>query len=306
MIHLFSRATPGLAQFTSNHLRKFCDRNSVRILRRLLAVPNSTIVNYTGIPAKLPRSRSSPSPPPSQRSGSQRGARRAVAVQRNRRPSIAASPSYDWSTSYQAGSSGYVTAYIFVISLFHVVLHSSAASSASTDDGDTTTDTDNDRTTLRGRPTSHSRPRLHSAVVKPSTTDAPKTRRGSVSSTSGSSGRHRLQPVRISFTRSKSPLPPTRAINGNHPSTSLRKASPVPSRIKQGINYQHILPPAFYFSFRIPFTKAVHRFYIDSSEACEAILLLVSMVFAAKSLAKYRTETWTSIGGWCLVSVLNS
>lgn len=185
-------------------------------------------------------------------------------------------------------------------------MHCSTASSASTDDGDTSTDTDDDRATLRGRSTSHTRPRLHSTAVKPSTTDAAATRRGSVSSTSGSSGHHRLQAMRISFTRSKSPLPPTQTISGNDASTSLRKVSPVPPRMKQGINYRHILPPAFYFSFRIPFSKKVRRFYIDSSAACEAILLLVSMVFAAKSLAKYRSETWTSIGASYLDSALDS
>ena len=73
-----------------------------------------------------------------------------------------------------------------------------------------TSDTDDDRATLRGRPTSHSRPTRYHAAVKPPVIDASKTRRDSVSSTSGSSGRHRLQPMRISFTRSKSPLPPTK------------------------------------------------------------------------------------------------
>ena len=187
----------------------------------------------------------------------------------------------------------------------HVVSHPSAASSTNTDDGDTTTDTDDDCVTLRGRSTSHSGPKPYNAAVKPSTADSAKTRRGSVSSTSGSSGRHRLQPMRISFTRSKSPLPPTTTINENDASTSLRKASPLPPRIKPGTNYQHILPPAFHFSFRFPFSTKFHSFYIDSSEACETILLLVSMVFAAKSLAKHRSETWTSIGESYLGSVLN-
>ncbi|KAF9648803.1 hypothetical protein BDM02DRAFT_3095826, partial [Thelephora ganbajun] len=172
--------------------------------------------------AKLPRSRSSPSPPPSQRSGSQRDARRAVPIQRNRRPSIAANPSYDWSTSYQAGSSG-------------------TASSASTDDGDTTTDTDDDHATLRGRQTSHSRPGRYNAAVKPPTTGATKTRRDSVSSTSGSPGRHHLRPVRLSFTRSKSPLPPTQAANGNDappspisPRPSDQRRSPLPPTKNDG------------------------------------------------------------------------
>lgn len=181
--------------------------------------------------------------------------------------------------------------------LFHFVPHSSTASSASTDDGNTTTDTDDDRATLRGRSTSHSKPRLRTAAVKPSTIDAATTRRGSVSSTSGGSGRHPLQPRRISFTRSKSPLPPTQTTNGNDASAALRKASPVPHRIKQGVNYQHILPPVFYFSFRTLFSTKVRMFYMDSSEACETTLLLASMVFAAKSLGKCCSETWTSLGG---------
>lgn len=184
--------------------------------------------------------------------------------------------------------------------LFHAVSYSSTVSSASTDDGDTTTDTDDDCATLRGRSNSHSKPRPHKSAVKPSTTDTAKTRRGSVSSASGGSGRHHLQPMRISFTRSKSPLPPTQTVNRNEESNSLRRASPVP-RIRPGINYRHILPSAFYFSIRTPVSKKVRRFYIDSSEACEAILLLASMVFAAKSLAKYRSETRTSIGGSRLV-----
>lgn len=179
---------------------------------------------------------------------------------------------------------------------FHPALHSSAASSASTDAGDTTTDTDDDRATLRGRPTSHSRPSRYNAKVKPSTNDAAKTRRGSVSSASGSSGRHHLQPTRISFTRSKSPLPLPQAVNGNDASPSFRTASPVSSRIKQGISHQYLLPPAFYFSFRAPFSEKVRRFYIDSSKACEATLLLGSMVFAAKRLSEDNSEIWMSIG----------
>ena len=180
-------------------------------------------------------------------------------------------------------------------------MHSSTASSTSTDAGDSTTDSDDDCATLRGRSTSHSRPSRYNAAVKPSTTDAAKTRRGSVSS--GSSGHHRFQPTRITFTRSKSPLPPTQGTNGGDASPSLRKASPAPPRIKQGMSYQQLLPPAFYFSFRTPFSEKVRRFYIDSSKGCEAILLLVSMVFAAKSLANHHSETWTSIGELCLSSL---
>jgi len=180
---------------------------------------------------------------------------------------------------------------------FHSALRSSAASSASTDAGNTTTDTDDDRATLRGRPTSHSRPRRYNAPVKLSTIDATKTRRGSVSSPSSSSGRHPLQPSRVSFTRSKSPLPPPRDVNGDDASPSFRKNSPTPFRIKQGTSYQHILLPAFYFSFRAPFSEKVRRFYIDSSKACEATLLLGSMVFAAKRLSEHSSEIRTSIGG---------
>lgn len=182
---------------------------------------------------------------------------------------------------------------------FNLVSPLRAGSSASTDSGDTTTDTDDDRATLRGRPTSHSRPSRYNAAVKPSTTDATKTRRSSVSSTSGSSGRHRLQPMRVAFTRSKSPLPPPQTVDGNGASPSFRTASPVPSRIKQGTGYQYILPPAFYFCFRTPFSEKVRRFYIDSSKACEATLLLGSMFFAAKCLFERDSEIWTSIGGLC-------
>lgn len=228
-------------------------------------------------------------------------------VQRNRRPSIAANPSYDWSTSYQAGSSGCVAEYPFIISLvFHAsCITPSAASTTCSDTGDSNTDTDDDCATLRGRSTSDSRPTRHH-TVKSQATDTTKTRRGSVSSTSGSSGPQRLQPRRISFTRSKSPLPPAKSVNDVDASPSFRKASPTPFRIKQGITYQHILPPAFYFSFRIPFSENVRRFHIDSSKACETILLLVSMVFAGKSLTKHRSETWISIGGFCLHSALNA
>jgi hypothetical protein len=106
---------------------------------------------------------------------------------------------------------------------FHPALCFSAASSTNTDTGDTTTDTDDDHATLRGRSTSHSRPRRYNAPVKPSATDAAKTRRGSVSSTSGSSGRHPLQPMRVSFTRSKSPLPLPRDVNGNDAPPPFRR-----------------------------------------------------------------------------------
>jgi len=181
--------------------------------------------------------------------------------------------------------------------LFHLVSPFRADSSASTDAGDTTTDSDDDHATLRGRPTSHSRPSRYNTAVNPSTTDAAKTRRGSVSSTSGSSGRHRLQPRRVSFTRSKSPLPPVQGINGNGASPTFRTDSPIPSRIKQGTICQHILPPAFYFSFRTPFSEKDRRFYIDSSKACEVTLLVGSMVFAAKCLSERDSEVWTSIGG---------
>jgi len=179
----------------------------------------------------------------------------------------------------------------------HSVLYLSAASSANTDAGDTTTDTDDDRATLRGRPTLHSRPTRYNTAIKPPTTDAAKTRRDSVSSTSGSSGRHRLRPTRISFTRSRSPLPPMQVVNENDGSPPLRTVSPIPSRNKQGINYRHLLPPAFHFSFRILFSEKVRRFYIDSSKACEATLLLGSMFFAAKCLSEHNSEMWTSIGG---------
>jgi hypothetical protein len=174
---------------------------------------------------------------------------------------------------------------------------SSTASSANTDDGDTTTDTDDDRATLRGRPISQPRHSRQNTTAKPLNADTAKTRRDSISSTSGSSGRHRLRPMRVSFTRSKSPLPPTPAVNGDDASASFRTASPIPSRAKQGISYRHILPPAFYFGFRTPFSETVHRFYIDSSKACEALLLLGSTVYAAKCLSKYNSELWTSIGG---------
>lgn len=187
---------------------------------------------------------------------------------------------------------------------FHLVLSSSAASSASTDTGDTTSDTDDDRATLRGRPTSHSRLNRYDATVKPPTTDTAKTRRDSVSSTSGSSGRHHLQPTRISFTRSKSPVPPLQVVNGNDVSPAFRKTSPIPFRIKQGMGYQHILPPAFYFSFRTPFSERLRRFYIDSSKACEAVLLFGSMLFAAKCLSDHNSEIWTPIGGLHLGSAL--
>lgn len=198
--------------------------------------------------------------------------------------------------------------YTSAVPLVHVALHFSTASSASTDAGDTTTDTDDDRATLRGRQTPHStphsRPTRYNVAVKSPTTDSVKTRRGSVSSTSGSSGRHHLQPMRVSFTRSKSPLPPPQAVNGNDAPPSFRKASPIPSRIKQGTSYQHILPPAFYFSFRSPLSENVRRFHIDSSKACEAMLLLGSMVFAAKRLSEHSSEIWTSIGGLYLGSAL--
>jgi len=109
--------------------------------------------------------------------------------------------------------------------------------------------------------------------------------------------------MRISFTRSRSPLPPPQPINGNDAPPPFRTASPIPSRIKQGINYRHILPPAFQFSFRTPFSEKIRRFYIDSSKACEATLLLGSMVFAAKCLSEHQSETWTSIGGLPLLVI---
>ena len=107
--------------------------------------------------------------------------------------------------------------------------------------------------------------------------------------------------MRVSFTRSRSPLPPPQAVNGNDAPPPFRTASPMPPRIKQGINYQHILPPAFHFSFRTPFSEKIRRFYIDSSKACEATLLLGSMVFAAKCLSEHKSEIWTSIGGLSLL-----
>jgi hypothetical protein len=127
------------------------------------------------------------------------------------------------------------------------------------------------------------RPRLQASTI-----DSTKTRRGNISSTSGSYFHCPLQPMRLSFTRSKSPLPPPQDINGNDASPPFRRAPPIPSH-KKGRTTSIFPPPAFYLSSGTPLSEKVCRFYIDSSKACGPHSL-EPMVFATERLPEHNSE----------------
>lgn len=101
--------------------------------------------------------------------------------------------------------------------------------------------------------------------------------------------------ARPSFTRSRSPAF-TQQVNGNVLGPTYRTSSPLHfTRPKHGINRQHIFPAVFQLSLRLPYSWKIRKLYIDSSKACEVVLLLASLGYATTILSTFDTEQWTSI-----------
>lgn len=171
---------------------------------------------------------------------------------------------------------------------------SSAQSSSSTDEQESSTEDEDDA--VRGRPNSQT-------FTKPSSTLANKPsltfhqRRGSVSSNSGGSSRKETTaPPRPSFTRSRSPAIPQQATNTGI-SPPFRMGSPSQfTRQRHGSARQNIFSSVFQLSLRLPFSQTVRQVSMESSKACEVILLLGSLGYVATILSTFETERWASIG----------
>lgn len=100
---------------------------------------------------------------------------------------------------------------------------------------------------------------------------------------------------RASFTRSRSPA--VHQIAGNGTTPSYRVGSPAQlAQFKSGVNRRNIFPPVFQVSMRLPLSQTVRRVSIDSSKACEVVLLLGSLGYIATVLSASESERWTSIG----------
>ncbi|KAI9434204.1 Fph type histidine kinase [Lactarius indigo] len=228
----------------------------------------------TYIIANLPRSSSSPSPPNIKLAA----ARSDITVRKGnigarvgrRRPgsfgaamSVNASSTHDWSTSYQASSSG-------------------SASGMSTEDDDTDDDT---RTVVgrRGSVSVESRnggadanrkpPRAPSPVPPASSSDGSKAKANGRTSTLS----------RRTFTRSRSPAPSSLGLNGIMPQP--RPPSPTTFPRPRSVGPTGFVLPAT-FSLTISFwrTPWQYRFCIDAKHAAESVVLVLALASAAQKL----------------------
>lgn len=236
----------------------------------------------------MPRSRSSPSPPPvlreriSETNGSTRlrgrkirttgtGNHNGLTVQVN------GSPQMDWSTSYAAGSSS----------------HGNVDSS----DSDSSTDTDG-RYRLSRSVLDNSRP-LARAPSPPK-----HSRQYSISNSQAPGDLLNAQtPTRREFTRSRSPVPPT--LNGAGEDT--RSRSPVVRARKRVARAPiHALPAHIAWALRIPCTRSRIAFAMNTTLAVETGMLLGALSAAAGKLAEIRmtgmetkVDAWLPIGERC-------
>lgn len=148
--------------------------------------------------------------------------------------------------------------------------------------------------TLRGRPGSQNFAKI-SSVPPPKPSVTFHQRRGSVSSNSTGSKKNELPVPRPSFTRSRSPA--VNQMMGNGTTSLHRTGSPSQfTQHKNGMNRRSILPPVFQVSLRLPFSQTVRKVSMDSSKACEVVLLVGSLSYVARVLSTVNSERWTSIG----------
>ncbi|KAK7044176.1 dolichol kinase [Paramarasmius palmivorus] len=165
----------------------------------------------------------------------------------------------DWSTSYQAGSSG-------------------SQSEDSLDDSDD----EIPPITPRGRTFSQSSARTAIANGKRSkATTSSSRRRPSPYHTS--SGESSAANGRIPFTRSKSPMASQSTSRFLALGSQFR--TPLLDRHRTLLTgWRHVLPATFEMGTRIPFTSCTWTFSLDSRRAGESVLLLYSLVYASSKI----------------------
>jgi hypothetical protein len=231
---------------------------------------------------KLPRSRSSPSPPSSKsvqwrgESGRKNATRRRPGPESRSLNTDTVAPAMDWSTSYQAGSSGYVV--VIRYQCLFIDLLCSSQSEDSLDDSDD----EIPPITPRGRTFSQSSAKTAIANGKRSkATTSSSRRRPSPYHTS--SGESSAANGRIPFTRSKSPMPSQSTSRFLTLGSQLR--TPLLNRHRTLLTgWRHVLPATFEMGTRIPFTSCTWTFSLDSRRAGESVLLLYSLVYGSSKI----------------------
>jgi hypothetical protein len=245
--------------------------------------------------SKLPRSYSATSPSsPKNSAGRSDVSKRGWRSTRRRRSSFTADaitgPSFEWSTSYQAGSSRSV-ALGSQSSMNSSFVISSAFGSSTDNDSD---DTDVPVVRQRGRDISPTIVRVgasgalgrHERAISP---------QNHSSGSQGSRGKRRATQPRSTFTRSRSPA-------SNHALPS-RVLSPF-ARSRPISNFRYVLPTALRIETNFPCTNIIWTFAIDAKKLAEYLMLVGSLLYAAAKLLDRSAEEpirdlWLSLGLFC-------
>jgi hypothetical protein len=244
-----------------------------------------------GFSSKLPRSHC-PTSPSSPRNSAGRSdiSKRSWRSTRQRRSSFpvdaVTGPSFEWSTSYQAGSSRSVALGSQIFNEFEP-RHSSAFGSSTDNDSD---DTDGPMVRHRGRDVSPATIRGGCTLRRQERAVSPQNHS---SGSQESRGKRRATQARSTFTRSRSPARnhtlPSRVL-----SPSFARSRPIP-------NFRYILPATLRIEMHFPCTNILWTFAIDAKKQGEYLLLVGSLLYAAAKLLDRSAEEplrdlWLSIG----------
>ena len=180
---------------------------------------------------------------------------------------------FDWSTSYQAGSSRCSN---FPSSICYAHNTFSAGSRCSSDE-ETEDETPSE---LRGRAYTQTR-RLHNAVDATSKNTSILFRDTSQGRSSGDSGGNNGR----KFTRSRSPAIIRATSNLKVSAKSLRNMSPSTARAHRlGSDIFTVLPSTLEFQLNFPFISRAWVFSVDWRKFGESALLFLSLLYAASIL----------------------
>ncbi|THH19814.1 hypothetical protein EW146_g1412 [Bondarzewia mesenterica] len=256
----------------------------------LVVIPGSLLGHCPSCAiSNLPRSKSSPSPPPPSKlaparvdpprkgtSGTRVGRRRIGSF--GTATTINPSPTLDWSTSYQAGSS-------------------SSASGASTDDENSDDQTVVDQRNLYQEQWTSVQDVLNKASAL---TRRPPSPSQHASSSDGSKGSGKNVSGRRSFTRSRSPAPHSISLNGR--TAPPRTPSPTAFFRQRRVPVsavRYVLPGTLTLTFRFPLSSKTCQFAIDAKYAAECSLLIFALGIVAWKLSiiepNNSSNVWLSI-----------
>lgn len=264
---------------------------------------------------KLPRSRSSPSPPDLKQAPGRPDSSRKYAqngrVARRRPTSITttrtklSSPVLDWSTSYQAGSSRCISCK----ALSPIAIANHSVSSASHSGSDADTEEDDSSNSARGRAVRQSWGGLANGQVNKLASPTLRRRSPSRDPPPAMNGR-------VAFTRSRSPVVPSSSASVKKTSTWSPLVAFFSHR-KLGRRTYILMPAVFELHVRLPLSSWTWKMSVNSRRAGECAILLGSLLYATTKISEItkadsptiplsQYNTWIITGTSLFLKICNS